>query len=1160
MINHVQVYADRIALPHHGLQFPLTPPLAKLQEALAAYQALKLDLGLHAQPLEQRQEVTRFLRQFGRLLHQTISPAGRNLPLDPRAPLLLELAPDWAAYPWELLAVEDDWIALRQGLARYLAPPPEGEPVPPLSEPLRVAALSAQPLPVAQEAELTRHEQELGTRFVTVTPGLLDPFASADPPYAYRAVEHALREDLETALKAHPQVLLFSGFASAGGWYFETPRGTPQLAGADWIAQRLRQAAKDGLQLLMLNDSLGLLSGQQAAQQTRLLLTAGVPAVIRLEGRQARMREQDYVRSLLRAVAEGYPPLAAHLAAVRRLQRRFQDGWDWSFPRLYLKALPFAGDFYLPTPEERRQVLHRGLAQPGARPPAAHGPPRAQAPPSAAAQPYGTVQPYGSAQPPDPAAEERADEFASAPVPPPFAGRRRLFNRYQELGRLVDALHPQHRAPSPLVFLTGPAGCGKTLLAQSLARRLRRHFLQTAFIQPQDILQEPFDLMPVQALSRTAGGALQRLFGAIALHLGAQAHAPGGDGPAGAAPERWEQVVAAHLADGQPRLIILDRLETNPGYEALCGALQRLSGPSRFLLLGRRKPPMVPGRQFDLPALDSAGQARVFEPDFLERLDAAPRGAQLRALCARDLLAARLLRRLPRLPDSEALLHAGGDSQALVALLAEEILPLLNPDARHVLGALLIFTHLVQRDLLLQLTGFDGRRMQRALTELLWLGLLDASDGDRYYSVPLRLQGVLAERLLDGETFRALGERMVDAYRAFLAEAAGMLPSDAKQMARLRPRFALERAGAETAAEPAVRTAHRLAVERINVADLAALLAEERRWDELARLSDAAAPLLALPAWRDVQGLLNHCLLGSGEALGDAAIQARALLRLAAPALHGGQHALAQPLLDKALHLLSEAAPAAQGSSAAAWDLLTEVYHGLSRCHAAQGRPEAAANLLLSAAELAQQLDRPQGLLRAMKALLELWEGRPEAYEEVGRFLPPRIQALERLGHPREALLARRLLAEAAMRQGRTGEARAQLHELLQRFRDLGSAEEVYRTRLRLAECQALSDQPEPALTALKAARSDWGGAPDRVAEARALLAAAQKLESTGRATLALQAYLDAREMLEAEGEREAVLKLLDAIGPLYYRLGEPALSTRIYQERLQLQATLTPG
>jgi hypothetical protein len=82
----------------------------------------------------------------------------------------------------------------------------------------------------------------------------------------------------------------------------------------------------------------------------------------------------------------------------------------------------------------------------------------------------------------------------------------------------------------------------------------------------------------------------------------------------------------------------------------------------------------------------------------------------------------------------------------------------------------------------------------------------------------------------------------------------------------------------------------------------------------------------------------------------------------------------------------------------------------------------------------------------------------------------------------------------------------------------------------------------------------------DRVAEARAFLAAAGKLETGGRATQALQAYLDARELLEAEGEREAVLKLLDAIGPLYYRLGEPAQSTRIYQERLQLQAILTPN
>jgi tetratricopeptide (TPR) repeat protein len=561
-----------------------------------------------------------------------------------------------------------------------------------------------------------------------------------------------------------------------------------------------------------------------------------------------------------------------------------------------------------------------------------------------------------------------------------------------------------------------------------------------------------------------------------------------------------------------------------------------------------------------LGALDPAGQMRVHEPDFLELLDDAPLAVRLKALCARDLLAARLLRRLPRLPESEALLHAAGDSQALMAFLADALLPLLNPDARRALGALLLFTHTVHRDLLARLTGLDARHLQRALTELQWQGVVDASDGDRYLSVPLRLQGVLAERLLDGEAFHAIAGRMVEAYLAYLAEAQRALPADPKSLARLRPRLALERAGAETAAEPAVRTAHRLAVERVNLADLAALLAEERRWDELTRLSDAAAPLLALPAWRDVQGLLNHCLLGAGEAVGDATLQARALLRLAGPALHAGQFAQAEPLLDKALQLLTAGAPDVRGAASAAWDLLAEAYHGLSRCHAALGRRESAINLLLAAAELAQQLERPRDLLRALRALLARWDGRPEAYDEALRVLPPHIQALERQGHPREALLARRLLAEAALRSNRLGEARTMLHELLQRFRDLNAAEEVYRTRVRLAECQAQADQPEPALTALRAARADWSGAPDRLAEARTLLVAAGKLETGGRATHALQAYLDARELLEAEGEHEAVLKLLDAIGPLYYRLGEPAQSTRIYQERLQLQAALTPG
>jgi tetratricopeptide (TPR) repeat protein len=1141
MVNLVRLYGSQVELPYFRLQYSITPLPAKLQAALEGYDSLRLDVESQALPLAQREEVIRFLRQLGALLREFLFPAAQQVPLNPKMPLLLELGPEWAGLPWELLHDGGEWWALRQGIVRYLAPPDHRGGASPLGgEPLCVAAVTARAIPVSEESALKQHEAQLGTRFITVAADLLESRTGEDAAILFNPQEDASREDLEAVLRKSPHALLLSAFSSAEGFYLESGKLVPQKVGIDWLCAQVKQAVQAGLRLLVLNDSLALLDSRQAAVHGRALLDSGLPGLIRYEGRLTRLREQDYIRSVLRLLSDGASLFSAHRSAVRRLARRFEESWDWTFPRLYMHSQPPAADFYLESVEERQRSAVRQERQPG------------------------------SVQAAIPAAV--AAQFASPSPPPPFAGRRRTFNRYSEMQKLADMLLPDGKTKSPLVFLSGPPGSGKTMVALDVARRLHRRFAQTAYVHARDLLPDPFELVSTTALTRTAGGSLDQLFSAVARHLGVRggqrASGAGGSG-AGAlgAGERWDHAVKTHLGDGEPRLIVVDRLESVAGYDGFCAALLDMPPSARFLLLGRRKSPLVAGKVLDLAPLDLAGLVRTFGDAFLERLEAMPLGKDLRDLCAQDLLVGRLLRRIPRLPPREALERAlqaaHTDSSAaaplvtgpLLTLLLDHVMGLVSADGRAVLAAQCLFSHFVHRDVLADVTAMERRRLQGALTELQWLGLLDAYDGERYFLLPPRLQNHLAEGLLTTATFTAYRERLALAYPAWLSR---MGPA-AEAARRGFPLLSWSRGGPpdDAAAQWSGQwSAHwsslqRLGIERANVAELAMLHTEERDWAALQRLSDGLQELQGVPEWADCLQLVNHCLLGAGEAEKNAARQAGALCRLGQGKVLAHQTGVGEPLLTRALDLVS---------ATSAWDVMADVYHWLAVCHRQARRHDAAVNLQFAAVELAQQTGRADHLLRALEELGALWQARDDGLEQAEQFLPPRIEYLESQHQGDAAARVRRLLGDLYQRAGRGDAARALYHDVEAHFRSVAAGQETYVTALRLAEGHALEGQPQRALDVLQSARQEWGGAGDPAGECRVLLAAAEALQEQGDVAAALDSYLEARRLLDAMGDRDGVIRMLDVIGGLYFHLGDQAKSTRCYQERLQLQAVASPS
>ncbi len=1130
MANLVRLGPERVEFPHHGFSYSIAPPLPVLQDGLAAYQHLKEELSLQTLSLAKRREATAFLRRFGGLLLEAAFPENSLELLDPREPLLLELHPEMQPYPWELLHDGEGWLALERGVVRFVAPPTPPEPAPLAARPFKVLAVSANPLPGAEERGLAEQRERLGPRFISSVGALLEPPERPEPEFEVRTLEHASRDVLEDGLSRSPHLLYYTGFSQRDGWLMESEGLEPELAGREWLAARMGRAGRAGLRGLVVNDSLSLLAPEAAARQAEGFFRAGLPAMIRICGRQARTREQDYLRTLVRALASGSPIAAAHLAAIRRLARRFEESWDWSFVCFYQRALPENGG----------------------------GAIRYELP--------GPVTTRASFSPPCEAGEAGAHEgpFALMPPPPRFRGRRRFFGREAELKQLAGWLRPGAESASPLVFLSGEAGSGKTALALEAARRAHRCFTQVAYLHGRD-LPPP---LPALAASGGLGAAepspLQALLEATIRHLQLTEVA--------ALPhDQQEEALNAALAAGAPRLIIMDGLENHPGYYRFCKALERFPPTCRVLIISRAKPPLLAGAHLDLTPVGAMELAAIFHPSLVERIAAFPHSELLLRVCGRDLQFARMLWRLPRWPAAERMApllaqtarNAGrAGAGDLLELVLQAALAELSRDAASVLQALSMFTYLVHQEVLSHLTELDGRRLGQALAELRWLGLADAFAGERYAALQPRLQGSVARRMVTPAAYARLRPALARTYHSYLATTQKRIGAGhGREAAPGYSLLAWGEAGTTPHNLELTHAYHRLGLERINLAELAVMLAEEENWRSLARFAAAAAFLQDVPGMENLMVLVNRLLLAAGRVEQDSATQATALLGLARPLLAKNRPAEAQPLLEKALDLLT-AQPG--------WEELAQTYLLLSRCYDALQRPEAALNMLQAAEELARQLGNPERLAEAAEEMVRHWERRNDNSGQSERFLEQTIRQLEQEGHAVVAARLRLLLGEQRAAAGQTQQARAMFEAALRAFQnsaDTGEESGIHGAMLRLAELQLAEELPDEALDTFMQAQSAAGGTatgglpapgfPNAVLADRVLLRSCEMFERQQRYQEALNGYLLLRKMREAQGDREGLLKVLDVIGGLYFQLGEQANSIRFYEESLQLKETI---
>jgi tetratricopeptide (TPR) repeat protein len=1125
MANLVRLHGNAAEIPYLSLGYPVDPAESSLAEGLAAYQDLKLQIGLQSLPRERREEITAFLRRFGALLHRSLFPGDQGRRLNAAQPILLQCDPVWSMYPWELLHDGRQWVALQGGLVRMH---PGGERLGPEGGVTSLLGVTAQPLAAGARDPLAALYRITGGRFVSALAEVVEPLGAENPGLTCRALGHASGAEFKRALMSGPGVLLWSGFAEADALLFENTRLETERLPFPAVQETLREAVRRGLKLVILNDSLGLIDPARSAAQAEGWLATGLPWLIGIAGVQARVRQHDYLRALVRHLTQGFSAFESHLSALRRLQRRFEEGWDWSYFRFHARQPP--------RQVERAETLEAS-AVPGRSVPGRTVPGRIAAAEGLA---------FASAR----RASKLAGEDPARPAPPALRRRRRVFARHEELRSLAKAVLPERRPDSPLIFLCGPAGSGKTVLALEIAQRLHRHFGTVLYVSGRDFLPQPDEGLGSLPVQMAQGSGAERLAAEIGTRLGIRP----ASGPTG---RTWLAPLRRQLGNGEPRLIVLDGLETSAGFEPLLGALAEPNGDTRVVVLTRGRPPLLPGFRLDLPPLDAEGLAQVFDETFLDRLKPhAPRSA-LFAICARDLLAARVLRRLQQWPGGSVLASlavpeaaaAPAERDALLVWAAAQALREIGAAARGVLEALLLMTGLTHRETLGQIARVEPRELPEFLAELQWFGLADVHDGERYASIPPRLQRVLGEMVMTRGVFARLAPRLALSAESYLASTGaelqkapgGSLWEDAAAAFAWRG----EPAG-RNSADP--RAVQRLAVERGNLAETGLMLAEESDLRALLRLTESAKALSRLDWMAGVETLLGSYLYAAASRLGERGIQAQALNRAGAGLLAEERHAEAAKALEQALELLG------QGSS---WDTLAETYLLLARCYARMEHLDAAENLLASALELAYQLGSGNQLVQALEESAPLWRMRSAEAERAEQHLPRAVRFLEERQQEHLAARVRRLHADCQLRSRRHGEAERGYRQALQAFLRASDRREAAHTGLRLAECLVAQERAQAALECFDDARAalQQEHADDPLALARTLQGIAELLQRQGRSDLAVRALLQIRDWRQQSGDREGVLRALDVLGGLYFQLGQQTESTRCYEERLILQA-----
>lgn len=1121
------------------------PPLSSnLERGLQAYQILRAEWEAQEMHPTQLRETDALLRGLGELLYHWLQEHMPQLPAQGPLPLRLSAGP-WVAWPWELLHDGHDWLNFRRGVIRLSPPSFAGSATPwePAAHtaPLRVLSSSAMPLAAAAETETLRRSfdhlrRRCGER----------PFADAaqlarvdpDPPAKaidFRALRHMTRSEFTEVLAAAPQLLCFCGFAGEQGWYLESAAHGPQCVPWKWLALRLREAAANGLRMVVLCDSYGLLSLRPAMLRDAALLHAGAPTLVRIAGHVHADRARTYLHALARALAAAQTPHAAHRSALRILHAQDAMNWDWSSFRFQTTRMD-------------------------AQPPPSHAH-RQAATTSSSFSPHAAWQRYWS---------RKADDVQAPPLLQP---RRRFLNRERPLQHLLRLLDAQTLPVARTIQLAGPAGVGKTALAREAVTRLHTRYAEVVWISRQsffsaaaalaELAPDPRQNAPSESSlpnpnAQEPAPTLPPLHGDAALEL-ALLQQLGEVVSPWASAHTIRRALRRHLQDGQSRLFVLDELATHADASATRELLEQ-SGDVRSLWIVRAPLWENAPAQMQLEPASLELLVRLHGSAWLQRLRDHSQGAVLLQRCREDLLFARLLARAPRWPNSAQLQHALHESApatrtraTLLHLLITENLAELSSAERALLPPLWFCPAPLAISTLAHITDLGAPKLRFALERLYHLGWVEAWDAN-LFAPPAALRNVAHEAILHKRALRSLRFRLAEALKREWSAHAGAAP---REWDSLREDW--ECSPAQPRPPALLHASRRSTLMCLNVSELALWFTHEEDGDALRALSLWALPRLREAGWEDAAEGLRRCLQRNGTRDRHSELHVSLLLEQSETLLQQGevQHAGALIACTQASIAQGVQDASREQGPCVRWNLLrARSAHLQASWLLHQGQRNEALTQLLRAADEAASAGSGSGLslLAAQWRILQR-ENHLSAQEIVAQ-LRTWLEVLDaaRVSSADRSMLCA-LLADALLD---AGEDQAMERLCKSTLATLGEQEHIQRAALWFRQARWHQQHGESLLAWTLWQRAEQHapqGLPQgwSAIETHAIFGAIAEALPTETETLNALQLLERR--LRSAPAAELLSVLWDSIGGVYYRLGQHERATRAYRRKMHWQA-----
>lgn len=328
------ISSKSVVISKYRVEIPFkAPPRNLTKAAIGAYQLLRQsELIQSGSTRNEREEAMTLLRHYGYALLESIVPDPHKSRIYQTGGIFIySLDREIMKLPWELLHDGTSFLAQTQGIVRINNTPKKA-----LDSNSRE---KTQFLNVSLNSFSPIISKSPGKRFVSYVEELATSSLGVSPHIRLTVNSNATQSSILQSLKDRPDIFFFSGYDTEKEWLLDGKDDPTEKE--LWFRQELKPAityaVNNGLRILILNTS-SLLKDFSYVSRDPLnqYFELGLPYIISINGRIARVRFKEYFNILISSLAREDSILRAHRHAINSIQASLPLSWDWSWIQLNL--------------------------------------------------------------------------------------------------------------------------------------------------------------------------------------------------------------------------------------------------------------------------------------------------------------------------------------------------------------------------------------------------------------------------------------------------------------------------------------------------------------------------------------------------------------------------------------------------------------------------------------------------------------------------------------------------------------------------------------------------------------------------------------------------------------------------------------------------------